>query len=300
MTTLTTAMRARSNLLVPGLLMSCVVAAAATFLADHYHAPVMLFALLLGMAMNFLSVDGKCKPGIEFTAREVLRVSPATAPMQIALLVDTSQAIDNFLIDFRNGVQKFIKRMAGKNEIMLMGFGERPTQLVDFTRDGARLEKAMGSVFARQGSGTYLLEAIIDASRALRRHKAARPHIVVVAARGPEFSEHHHTNVVDAVREAGATLHTLMLQRRSGAAATNDREEQELQLTVDDGTRLSGGRRDDILTTMAIGDRMEALASELENQYQITYARPPQLIPPKTVEVSTKRTDVTVRAKQWP
>jgi len=233
-------------------------------------------------------------------AREVLRVSPATAPMQIALLVDTSQAIDNFLIDFRTGVQKFIKRMAGKNEIMLMGFGERPTQLVDFTRDGARLEKAMGSVFARQGSGTYLLEAIIDASRALRRHKAARPHIVVVAARGPEFSEHHHTNVVDAVREAGATLHTLMLQRRSGAAATNDREEQELQLTVDDGTRLSGGRRDDILTTMAIGDRMEALASELENQYQITYARPPKLIPPKTVEVSTKRTDVTVRAKQWP
>ncbi len=233
-------------------------------------------------------------------AREVLRVSPATAPMQIALLVDTSQAIDNYLIDFRTGVQKFIKRMAGKNEIMLMGFGERPTQLVDFTRDGARLEKAMGSVFARQGSGTYLLEAIIDASKALRRHKAARPHIVVVAARGPEFSEHHHTNVVDAVREAGATLHTLMLQRRSGAAATNDREEQELQLTVDDGTRLSGGRRDDILTTMAIGDRMEALAGELENQYQITYARPPKLIPPKTVEVSTKRTDVTVRAKQWP
>ncbi len=86
-------------------------------------------------------------------AREVLRVSPATAPMQIALLVDTSQAIDNFIIDFRTGVQKFIKRMAGKNEIMLMGFGERPTQLVDFTRDGARLEKAMGSVFARQGSG---------------------------------------------------------------------------------------------------------------------------------------------------
>jgi VWFA-related protein len=233
-------------------------------------------------------------------AREVLRVSPATAPMQIALLVDTSQAIDNFIIDFRTGVQKFIKRMAGKNEIMLMGFGERPTQLVDFTRDGARLEKAMGSVFARQGSGTYLLEAIIDASRALRRHKAARPHIVVVAARGPEFSEHHHTNVVDAVREAGATLHTLMLERRSGAAAVNNREEQELQLTVDDGTRLSGGRRDDILTTMAIGDRMETLASELENQYQITYARPKTLIPPKTVAVSAKSAEVTVRAKQWP
>ena len=83
MTTLAAAMRARSNLLVPGLLMSCVVAAAATFLADHYHAPVMLFALLLGMAMNFLAVDGKCKPGIEFTSREVLRVGVALLGMRI-------------------------------------------------------------------------------------------------------------------------------------------------------------------------------------------------------------------------
>jgi uncharacterized membrane protein YadS len=52
--------------LMPGLLASAVVAAAATFLSEHYGAPVMLFALLLGMAMNFLSVEGNCKVGIEF------------------------------------------------------------------------------------------------------------------------------------------------------------------------------------------------------------------------------------------
>jgi len=63
--------------------MSMVVAAAATFLSEHYHAPVMLFALLLGMAVNFLAVDGKCKPGIEFTAREVLRAGVALLGMRI-------------------------------------------------------------------------------------------------------------------------------------------------------------------------------------------------------------------------
>ena len=57
----------------PGLIASATVAAAATFLSQHYGAPVMLFALLLGMSMNFLSTEGKCKPGIEFTAREILR-----------------------------------------------------------------------------------------------------------------------------------------------------------------------------------------------------------------------------------
>lgn len=63
--------------------MSVVVAAAATFLSEHYKAPVMLFALLLGMAVNFLAVEGQCKPGIEFTAREVLRVGVALLGMRI-------------------------------------------------------------------------------------------------------------------------------------------------------------------------------------------------------------------------
>src|SRR5205807_6813151 len=40
--------------LAPGLLASGVLAAAAAFLSQHYGTPVMLMALLLGMAMNFL------------------------------------------------------------------------------------------------------------------------------------------------------------------------------------------------------------------------------------------------------
>jgi uncharacterized membrane protein YadS len=46
---------ARGRMVFPGVLACAVVAAAATFLSQHYGAPVMLFALLLGMAMNFLS-----------------------------------------------------------------------------------------------------------------------------------------------------------------------------------------------------------------------------------------------------
>lgn len=75
--------RARS--LFPGVLACAVVAAAATFLSEHYGAPVMLFALLLGMAMNFLSGDSPCKPGIEFTARTVLRLGVALLGLRITV-----------------------------------------------------------------------------------------------------------------------------------------------------------------------------------------------------------------------
>ena len=54
---------ARGRVLFPGLLACGVVAAAASFLSQHYGAPEMLFALLLGMAMNFLATEGPCAPG---------------------------------------------------------------------------------------------------------------------------------------------------------------------------------------------------------------------------------------------
>ena len=85
-TTLTlTAWPSRGRVLFPGVLACSVVAAAATFLSQHYGAPVMLFALLLGMAMNFLATDGPCAPGIEFTARQVLRIGVALLGLRITL-----------------------------------------------------------------------------------------------------------------------------------------------------------------------------------------------------------------------
>ncbi|WP_173910070.1 YeiH family protein [Acinetobacter sp. Marseille-Q1618] len=75
----------RTRELLPGFIVSAVVAAAACFLSEHYGAPVMLFALLLGMGLNFLSNDGKCKAGIEFTARTVLRIGIALLGIRITL-----------------------------------------------------------------------------------------------------------------------------------------------------------------------------------------------------------------------
>jgi len=231
-------------------------------------------------------------------AREVLRVSTATEPMQIAVLVDTSQAIEEHLLDVRNALRAFFKQMSGKHEIALIGLGERPTVLSDYTRDFARLDKSVGSVFSRSGSGTYILDAIVETSNGMRRRKATRPHIIVYAARGPEFSERYHQSVIDALRESGATLHTLMLTKPG--AGMGSREEQELAKAVADGTKDTGGRRDDLLTPMALTDGLQSLGNELENQYQVVYARPSRLVPPKSVEVTVKRPALTVRARRLP
>lgn len=70
---------------LPGMTIAGVIALAAAWLADHYGAPVMLFALLLGMAVNFVSQDPRCRPGVDFTARNVLRLGVALLGARITL-----------------------------------------------------------------------------------------------------------------------------------------------------------------------------------------------------------------------
>ncbi len=69
----------------PGFAVSAVVALAAMFLAKHYGAPVLLFALLLGMALNFLSQGTRAVEGIEFTARQVLRLGVALLGLRLTV-----------------------------------------------------------------------------------------------------------------------------------------------------------------------------------------------------------------------
>jgi uncharacterized integral membrane protein (TIGR00698 family) len=71
--------------LVPGVVVAATVALAASWLAEHYRTPVMLFALLLGIAVNFLSENERCRPGLDFASRGVLRLGVALLGARITL-----------------------------------------------------------------------------------------------------------------------------------------------------------------------------------------------------------------------
>ena len=69
----------------PGLLVALTIGLASTWLSTRYGAPVMLFALLLGMAFHFLHEEGRCVAGIEFAARSVLRIGVALLGVRITI-----------------------------------------------------------------------------------------------------------------------------------------------------------------------------------------------------------------------
>lgn len=71
--------------LAPGIVLCATVAMAASFLTAHYGAPVMLFALLLGMAFNSIDASGTLQPGIAFSAKTLLRLGVALLGVRVTL-----------------------------------------------------------------------------------------------------------------------------------------------------------------------------------------------------------------------
>jgi len=76
-------LRSAAAISAPGVASTLIVALAATYLSDHYHAPPVIFALLLGMALNQLSAEARYAPGINVSARTLLRISVALLGLRI-------------------------------------------------------------------------------------------------------------------------------------------------------------------------------------------------------------------------
>jgi VWFA-related protein len=226
--------------------------------------------------------------------REVVRVVPASAPLQIALLVDDSEALNPALQPMREGLTKFVETLQGHGEIGIVTVGERSTSLVPSTTDVNALKRGINRIFARPGSGAYLLDAILEVSQGFSKRKADRPVMVVVTLEGVEFSNLHYDTVLKALESSGATLHVLSVGMPSSSMAD---EMRNLNMLVAEGTSRTGGRRDQVMAISGIPEALQRVAGELLNQYVVTYGRPDTLIPPEKIKVTATRPGVTVRAR---
>ncbi len=224
--------------------------------------------------------------------REVLRVTPATEPISIALVIDTSQAATNDIRNIRDGVTAFVQRMHKDNDIAIITIGDRPTIVQDYTRNEELLKQAIGRLFAAPGSGMTLLDALVETSRGLERREGPRAVIIPVITDGTEFSNRHYREVVDALKRGGAALHAVTI----GTFPTSVADPIRNRATVlDEGPRVTGGQRVTVLTSMAVENALEKLARELSNQHKVVFGRPESLIQPETTTVSVTRPGLTAR-----
>jgi hypothetical protein len=222
--------------------------------------------------------------------REVLRVTPASSPMPVAILVDNSQAARNHIADIRKALTTFLAALDGLGPIAVIGIADRPTILRDYTTDQKLLAEGAGKVFAMPGSGATLLDAIVEISKGLQRREEDRAALVLLTTENIEFSNRHYNDVLEELKKGGAQLHAVVLQTPAGASLSD--EARNRAFVLDRGPIDSGGTRVDVLASNAFDLKMQELAAILKHQHRVVYSRPETLIPPEKIEISSAKAGV--------
>lgn len=224
--------------------------------------------------------------------REILRVSPATEPIDIALLVDNSQAASDEITFIRDALTKFVAQMAPNNRIAIIALADRPTVLVEYTSDIQRLNQGIGRLFAMSQSGMTLLDAIWETARGLEKRSGPRAVILPVFTDGTEFTNRYATDVTQALTRAGAALHAVGI---GTFVHSEDHPVRERSFLLDRGPRESGGQRVLLLAPHALTATLERIGRELTGQYKVVYGRPDSLFGFDELEITSARPGITMR-----
>jgi VWFA-related protein len=224
--------------------------------------------------------------------REVLRVSHAVEPIDIAILVDDSAASQSLIPRVREALRSFIAKMVMGNQIAIVALADRPTILANYTANTKLLQDAIGLLWPRTRAGTTLMDALYEVSRGLERRDTPRAVIIPIITDGGDFPNRQFEQVMPEVKQAGAAIHAIAI----GNFSSTDHDELRNRARIlAEGTRNTGGQRISLLSEISVQQALDRLGRELSSQYKVVYGRPESLIPPEKIEVSARRPGITMR-----
>ncbi len=188
---------AKSLSLLPGLMLSSVIAMAASFISEHQGGPTLLYALLIGMAFHSITHETAASPGIAFTSRTILRIGVALLGARIS-----SSQISSL------GWYPIFLIMAGVFTTLCLGW-----VLAKFFKVSLNLGLLTGGSVAICGASAALaISAILPATPEKERDTlftvvgvTVLSTIAMVAY--PVFAQYLHLSADDAGFLFGATIH---------------------------------------------------------------------------------------------
>jgi VWFA-related protein len=230
--------------------------------------------------------------------REIVKVEPATSPVAVVLLADTTATFRNNVKELRDAATGFITAFTAKNAgsaVALWQFGGAVQPVTQFVTEAGALNSeaaklrpqdavladATGRAASRDATeaDSLLLDAVVEGSKALTKRSETRRILVSFnKITADEKSRAQKPQVVAELQKSGVAWFGVTLADGGTASSMRDSLMAEV-------TRTSGGLRLTVQEAARLEAAMKALADMISTQYVVTYKRPSGSAKEVTMEV---------------
>ena len=204
--------------------------------------------------------------------QEVTFFSPATVPLSVSLVLDTSSSMDDEMAWSKQAAMDFVARLRPADLAEVISFDSKVEVLQPMTSDRQALAAAIQRM--RAGGATSLYNAVYIALRQFEKAKPAtdadiRRQVILVLSDGEDTSSLITLEqLLDTAKRSQTAIYTvgLGLEPQTSITKRTDGEFSLRQLARETGGRLFVPKR-----PTELSDVYTQIANELTSQYAIGY-----------------------------
>ncbi len=180
--------------------------------------------------------------------------------LEVVLVIDTSGSMNNnnALAEAKLAVESFVERVPGGTRIAVVGFGDTPSVVSEFTTDRGAVVDAVNELQAR--GETALYDGVLEALRLFDPSVDAPRYVVLVSDGGDTVSEAAVGNAQAAVQATGIPVVAVSL-------VTNESDPEALDALTGD----AGGTVVEADDPVALAGLYDQIATAITVQYRLTY-----------------------------
>ena len=227
----------------------------------------------------------------DYVKREPTRLTPGTASMRIALLVDSSTSTQPMMTMFRNALNAFVDAVPPQHEITFITSGSQIRVRTEPSTDRATLKSSIGLLQSEGGANAFL-ETLMEADQRFLKPAAGKWPVFVILTtdigevrREPDIPRYNR--FMNDYLSRGGSAHAIIMQGKSFGPVTDITQNFVqnmggiyLSLIVDSG--LPARMRD-------IAERLESDHRKMASWYELEFAGDAKLVQPVvSVSVTTR------------
>ena len=153
--------------------------------------------------------------------REVVSITPASAPFNLVLLLDVSGSVENYQTFIRKAARNFVETVGRDDRVAIVIFNEDTKVLSGFSTDKEKLSESLDTFDA--GGGTAYYDALaFTLADVLRPLKGERTAIVVLTDGDDNRSFLSFDSLLGSIQESGALTYPLYVPSALIAASANN------------------------------------------------------------------------------